>query len=129
MSDVTGILPAAGTAATLGAALLGPAIATYTAALICDTAVPSWHEGYREMPYLYPALSGAAGGLGLLAVRPADAGPARRLAVAGASVELVAKQLMMRRLAAAPGLESSRGLAEPYEKGRAGDRAAAPPRS
>jgi formate-dependent nitrite reductase membrane component NrfD len=121
VSDVTGILPAAGTAATLGAGLLGPAIATYTAALICDTAVPSWHEGYREMPYLFAgSASGAAGGLGLLAVRPADAGPARRLAVAGASVELVAKQLMMRRLAATPGLESSRGLAEPYEEGRAG---------
>ena len=40
VSAVTGILPAAGTAATLGAGLLGPAIATYTAALICDTAVP-----------------------------------------------------------------------------------------
>ncbi len=121
VSEVTGILPPAGTAATLGAGLLGPAIATYTAALICDTAVPSWHAGYREMPYLFAgSASGAAGGLGLLAVRPADAGPARRLAVAGASVELAAKQLMMRRLAAAPGLESSRGLAEPYEEGRAG---------
>ena len=40
VSEVTGILPKAGTAATLGAVLLGPAIATYTAALICDTAVP-----------------------------------------------------------------------------------------
>ena len=121
VSEVTGILPAAGTAATLGAAVLGPAIATYTAALICDTAVPSWHEGYREMPYLFAgSASGAAGGLGLLAVRPADAGPARRLAVTGASVELVAKQLLIRRLSATPGLEASGGLAEPYEEGRAG---------
>ena len=53
VSEVTGILPAAGAAATLGAGLLGPAIATYTAALICDTAVPSWHAGYREMPYVF----------------------------------------------------------------------------
>jgi formate-dependent nitrite reductase membrane component NrfD len=121
VSEVTGILPAAGTAATLGAALIGPAIATYTAALICDTAVPSWHEGYREMPYLFAgSASGAAGGLGLLAVRLAGAGPARKLAVAGAVTELAAKQLMIRRLAATPGLESSGGLAEPYEKGRAG---------
>jgi hypothetical protein len=67
---------------TLGFA--GPAIGTYTAALICDTAVPSWHDGYREMPYLF---AGSA---------------------SGASVELVAKQLMMRRLAAAPG-SSPRG--------------------
>ena len=67
VSDVTGILPAAGTAATLGAGLLGPAIATYTAALICDTAVPGWHEGHREMPYLFASsASCAAAGLGLL---------------------------------------------------------------
>jgi formate-dependent nitrite reductase membrane component NrfD len=121
VSEMTGILPAAGTAATLGAGLLGPAIATYTAALICDTAVPAWHQGYREMPYLFAgSASGAAGGLGLLAVRPADASPARKLAVVGAVTELVAKQLLIRRLAATPGLESSHGLAEPYEQGRAG---------
>jgi DMSO reductase anchor subunit len=121
VSEMTGILPAAGTAATLGAGLLGPAIATYTAALICDTAVPAWHQGYREMPYLFAgSASGAAGGLGLLAVRPADASPARKLAVVGAVTELVAKQLLIRRLAATPGLESSHGLAEPYEEGRAG---------
>jgi DMSO reductase anchor subunit len=121
VSEVTGILPAAGTAATLGAGLLGPAIATYTAALICDTAVPSWHAGYREMPYVFVgSAASAAGGLGLIAIRPADAGPARRLAVLGASVELAAKRLLIRRLAATPGLESSRGLAEPYEEGRTG---------
>ena len=121
VSEVTGILPAAGTAATLGAALLGPAVATYTAALICDTAVPSWHAGYREMPYVFAgSAASAAGGLGLLTTRSADANPARHLAVLGAAVELVAKQLLIRRLAATPGLESSRGLAEPYEEGRAG---------
>jgi formate-dependent nitrite reductase membrane component NrfD len=53
VSEVTGLLPKAGLAATLGAGLLGPGIATYTAALICDTAVPGWHEGYREMPYVF----------------------------------------------------------------------------
>ena len=121
VSEVTGILPAAGTAATLGAGLLGPAIATYTAALICDTAVPSWHAGYREMPYVFAgSAASAAGGLGLLATAPGAAEPARKLAVLGAGVELVAKRLLIRRLAAAPGLESSRGLAEPYEEGRTG---------
>jgi hypothetical protein len=121
VSEVTGILPAAGTAATLGAGLLGPAIATYTAALICDTAVPSWHAGYREMPYVFAgSAAGAAGGLGLLATAPGAAEPARKLAVLGAGVELVAKRLLIRRLAATPGLESSRGLAEPYEEGRTG---------
>jgi hypothetical protein len=121
VSEVTGILPAAGTAATLGAGLLGPAIATYTAALICDTAVPSWHAGYREMPYVFVgSAASAAGGLGLLATAPGAAEPARKLAVLGASVELVAKRRLISRLAATPGLESSRGLAEPYEEGRTG---------
>jgi DMSO reductase anchor subunit len=121
VSEVTGILPAAGTAATFGAGLLGPAIATYTAALICDTAVPSWHAGYREMPYVFAgSAASAAGGLGLLATAPGAAEPARKLAVLGAGVELVAKRRLIRRLAATPGLESSRGLAEPYEEGRTG---------
>jgi hypothetical protein len=121
VSEVTGILPAAGTAATLGAGLLGPAIATYTAALICDTAVPSWHAGYREMPYVFAgSAASAAGGLGLLATAPGAAEPARKLAVLGAAVELVAKRRLISRLAATPGLESSRGLAEPYEVGRTG---------
>jgi formate-dependent nitrite reductase membrane component NrfD len=110
--DVTGILPAAGTAATLGAGLLGPGIATYTAALICDTAVPAWHEGYREMPYVFAgSAASAAGGLGLLAVHPADAEPARRLAVIGAAVELIAKRQLLARLD---------DLAEPYEAGTTG---------
>ncbi|HMI24983.1 MAG TPA: polysulfide reductase, partial [Streptosporangiaceae bacterium] len=113
----TGILPAAGTAATLGAGLLGPAIATYTAALICDTAVPAWHEGYREMPYVFAgSAASAAGGLGLLATAPADAQPARHLAVFGATVELAAKRQLIRRLAASPGAS----LAEPYETGTTG---------
>src|ERR1019366_7673920 len=47
---LTGRLPRAGTAATIGAAVLAPGVATYTAALLCDTAVPAWHEGHREMP-------------------------------------------------------------------------------
>lgn len=117
VSEVTGILPKAGTAATLGAGLLGPAIATYTAALICDTAVPSWHEGYREMPYVFAgSAASAAGGLGLLATHPADAEPARELAVLGAAVELVAKRALIGRLAATGGVS----LAEPYEAGTTG---------
>ena len=100
VSEMTGILPAAGTAATLGAGLLGPAIATYTAALICDTAVPSWHAGYREMPYVFAgSAASAAGGLGLLATAPGAAEPARKLAVLGAGVELVTKRRLISRLA------------------------------
>jgi formate-dependent nitrite reductase membrane component NrfD len=112
VSDVTGILRPAGTVATVGAGLLGPGIATYTAALICDTAVPGWHEGRREMPYVFAgSAASAAGGLGLLAVHPADAEPARKLAVLGAAVELIAKRQLLDRLG---------DLAEPYQTGTAG---------
>jgi formate-dependent nitrite reductase membrane component NrfD len=108
VSELTGILPKAGFAATLGAGLLGPAIATYTAALICDTAVPGWHEGYREMPYVFAgSAASAAGGLGLLVVRPGDAQPARDLAVFGAAVVLAARS-------------DGQSLAETYETGKAG---------
>jgi len=115
--EVTGKLPKAGLAATLAAGLLGPGIATYTAALICDTAVPAWHEGYREMPYVFAgSAASAAGGLGLLAVRPRDAQPARDLAILGAAVELIAKRQLISRLAATEG----QSLAEPYETGTTG---------
>ncbi len=112
VSELTGIAPWAGRAATLGAGVLGPAIATYTAALICDTAVPAWHEGYREMPYVFAgSAASAAGGLGLLAVRPAAAAPARDLAVLGAAAELMAKRRLLARLG---------DLAEPYQTGTPG---------
>jgi len=112
VSEVTGMLPKAGLAATLGAGLLGPGVATYTAALICDTAVPAWHEGFREMPYVFAgSAASAAGGLGLLATHPDDAEPARNLAVLGAAVELIAKRQLLVRLG---------DLAEPYEAGTTG---------
>jgi formate-dependent nitrite reductase membrane component NrfD len=111
-SAVTGRLPRAGLAAAAGAAILGPAIATYTAVLVCDTAVPAWHDAHREMPYRFAGSSAAAaGGLGMLAVPPARARPAAGLAVLGATAELTAAHLLTRRLGAA---------AEPYETGRAG---------
>ena len=82
-----------GWAATLGAGLLGPGLATYTAALICDTAVPAWHEGYREMPYLFAGpLRAPRAASACWPPRPGDAGPARDLAVLGAAVELAAKR-------------------------------------
>jgi formate-dependent nitrite reductase membrane component NrfD len=108
---VTGRLPRAGAAATAGAAVLGPGVCTYTAALICDTAVPAWHEGHREMPYLFAgSAASAAGGLGMLAT-PGHAGLATRFAALGAVTELTAKRRMMDRLG---------GTGEPYRTGRPG---------
>ncbi|MER7503200.1 NrfD/PsrC family molybdoenzyme membrane anchor subunit [Nonomuraea pusilla] len=96
---VTGWFPRLGRAATVGAGLTGTAVATYTAALISDTAVPAWHDGYREMPFLFAGSAAAsAGGLGMLAAPLAEAAPARRAAVLGAAVESVAARRMERRL-------------------------------
>ena len=111
-SAVTGLMPSLGTAATVGAATLGPFISTYTAALIADTSVPAWHAGHRELPFLFAASSAsAAGGLGLLAGPSAESGPARALALMGAAGELTATKLMERRLGE---------VGEPYHSGKAG---------
>ncbi len=109
-ADVTGRHRVVGATATVGAAALGPAVATYTAVLISDTAVPSWHEGYRELPFVF-AGSGAtaAAGLALACAPVRESGPARRMAALGAALELGSFQLMKRRMGLA---------AEPYGRGK-----------
>ncbi|MEU2616151.1 NrfD/PsrC family molybdoenzyme membrane anchor subunit [Micromonospora sp. NPDC007271] len=106
------LLPPAGHAAGLVAAVTAPALATYTAVLLADTAVPSWHEAYPELPAIFAGSALASGaGLGLLAAPTGQAGPARRLAVAGAALELWGAHRVEHRL----GLYS-----EPYATGTAG---------
>ncbi len=98
-SEVTGIAPRIGRAAGLGAGLLGAAVASYTAALIADTAVPAWHEAHRELPFLFVGSAAAAsGGFGLMAAPLRENAPARRMAALGAIAELAASELMDRRL-------------------------------
>ncbi|TLP58006.1 polysulfide reductase [Microbispora tritici] len=111
-SAVTGLLTPVGDAASVASGLSGLAMATYTAVLLADTAVPSWHEGMRELPFLFSGSALASAGAALMLTTPrAQAGPARAAAVAGAVTEVVAGELMERRL----GL-----LGEPYRTGRAG---------
>jgi hypothetical protein len=105
-------LPPAGRAAGLAAAGVAPGLATYTAVLIADTAAPSWHEAYAELPFVFAGSAlASASGVGLLAAPPAETAPARRLALVGAAAELAAS----RRIEARLGL-----LSEPYRQGRAG---------
>ena len=112
LSNVTGRLPRVGRLAGLASAALGGPLATYTAALITNTAVPAWHEAYREMPFLFAGSAAAAAGGAAVALAPLDeSGPARKVAVAGTAVELVAHQLLHERLGM---------LAEPYKEGRPG---------
>jgi len=104
--------PALGKVATFVAGLLGPAVASYTAVLIADTASPAWHDGYREMPFAFVgSAAAAAGGLAMITTPAAEAVPAARAALAGIGLEFVGSQLLKRRI----------GLAgEAYEQGSAG---------
>jgi formate-dependent nitrite reductase membrane component NrfD len=111
-SELTGRLPTVGRLATGAAAVAGPAVASYTAVLVADTAVPAWHEGHRELPFVFVgSATCAAAGLGLLGASPADSGPVRRAAVLGAAVETAATHLMRRRLGV---------VRETYDAGSAG---------
>jgi formate-dependent nitrite reductase membrane component NrfD len=113
-SDVTGRLPRLGRVAAGVAGILGPVVATYTAVLVADTAIPAWHDAHRELPFLFMGSAAAsAAGIALATTPAPDAGPARRLAAIGAGLEVGAFRAMKSRLGAA-------GVAGPYEDGRAG---------
>jgi hypothetical protein len=98
--------------AGLAAAAIAPGIATYTAVLLSDTAVPSWHAAYPELPFVFAgsALAGSAG-LSLMTAPVRENGPAVRLAALGGALELAASHRMESRL----GL-----VGEPYGEGKAG---------
>lgn len=95
-----------------GGLLVGPTLSTYTAVLLSNTAVPAWHEGRRELPFMFAGSAMASAGAAAAALTPrSHAGPARRLLAAGAALEVAATQALERRLG---------DLAEPYRRGRAG---------
>jgi DMSO reductase anchor subunit len=94
------------------AALFGGPLATYTGVLFANTAVPSWHAAHKELPFVFGASGMAAGGGLTMAISPIEeAGPSRKMAVAGAVVELAA----MHRVETEFGIVS-----EPYHEGKAG---------
>jgi hypothetical protein len=105
----TGLFPRSAKLARPAAALLGLPLSTYTAALVANTAVPVWHESYRLLPFVYG--SGAAQTAAAFAVAstpPEYAAPARRLATAGALIEVGVKEVMHHQLGE---------LGEPYKQG------------
>jgi formate-dependent nitrite reductase membrane component NrfD len=112
-SSLTGLLPGLGNAAGIGAGAMGGAVATYTAPLIADTAVPVWHEAHRELPFLFASSAAcSAAGVGLVFAPPSEAGPARRLGLAGAIGDMASTRAMHMRL--------GRDIGEPLRTGRAG---------
>jgi hypothetical protein len=94
------------------AALFGGPMATYTAVLLANTAVPSWHEPHNELPFVFSGSAMAAGGgLTMLFTPVEEAGPSRKMAVTGAAIELAAMHKV----------ENDHGLvSEPFHIGRAG---------
>jgi hypothetical protein len=98
-----------GSVAGYGAAAIAPGLATYTAVLLANTATPSWHAAYPELPFVFAGSALASGaGVGLIA---APSAPARRLAVLGGALELLG----------AHHVETTKGLlSEPYLTGKAG---------
>jgi hypothetical protein len=93
-------------------ALFGAPMATYTAVLLANTAVPSWREFHTRLPLVFAGSAMAAGGGLCMVFTPVEeAGPARKMAAAGAALEL----------AVVHGVENSDHIAsEPYHEGRAG---------
>jgi hypothetical protein len=106
--SVLGWFPRLGRAAG-ATALLGPALSTYTAVLVADTAIPAWHEARRELPFVFAAGSAMSAGSAVALI--GGGAPARRLALAGAAGELASTTLMERRLGE---------LGQPYREGEAG---------
>ena len=98
--------------AGLVAAVVAPAVASYTAVLLSDTATPTWHDAHRHLPFVFVgSASAASGGLGMIGAPVAEAAPARRLAVGGALLELAVEHRM----------EQAMGItAEPLHEGSAG---------
>jgi hypothetical protein len=110
--DAFGLPPAVRRVADGVAAALGPAVATYTAVLVSDTAIPVWHEARRELPFVFAgSASSAAGGAAVMTTPPGQAGPARTFAVVGSAIEVGASVLARRRLGE---------VGDVYRLGRAG---------
>lgn len=111
-AELTGRLPRLARLAGLASGVLGPAMCTYTSVLLADTANPAWHEGYRELPFVFAGGSLTSGaGAALLAGPVEQNAPVRRMGWAGAALELAASVRM----------ERSHGItSEPYRTGRAG---------
>ena len=106
------LLASIGRPAGIGAALVAPVVASYTAVLLSDTATPTWHDAHRHLPFLFVGSAAAgSGGLAMITSPVGQAGPARRMAVGGALLEFAVDQ----RMEAAMGL-----TAEPLHQGKAG---------
>jgi Polysulphide reductase, NrfD len=99
--------------AGLEAAAFGPLLAVYTAVLLADTSTPTWNHARDELPFVFvSSASLASAGLAMVTTPVAETAPARKLAVIGVVGDLVATQVMRRRMDPV--------AAEPLRDGRPG---------
>jgi formate-dependent nitrite reductase membrane component NrfD len=85
--------------AGLEAALFAAPLAVYTAVLLSDTAMPTWNDAHRDLPFVFvSSASLASAGLAMVTTPTAETGPARSLAVLGVIGDLTAMKLMERRM-------------------------------
>jgi hypothetical protein len=112
LNSATGLFPRLARISRPAAAALGLPLATYTGALLAQTAVPVWHEARRELPLLFGSGAAVSAGAAATLLTPVEhAAPARRLALLGASSELLTAAVMERRLGQ---------VGDPYNEGAAG---------
>lgn len=101
-----------GKVSTAGAALLGPSVATYTAALMANTAVPAWHEGFEMYPFIFVSSAAtSAAGWGLLFAPASETGPLVGLGALAALTEVTLAKVHERRIGI---------VAEVFHEGKAG---------
>jgi formate-dependent nitrite reductase membrane component NrfD len=111
-NSTLGWLPRPAAIAKPVAAVLGLPLASYTGALLTDTAVPAWRQARVQLPFVFAGGAAASAGAAAMMATPSKhAGAARRLAVGGAVAEMGAALAMDRGLG---------DLAEPYHQGVSG---------
>jgi formate-dependent nitrite reductase membrane component NrfD len=97
--ELLGILKPVRWAAEVVAFLSGPPLATYTGALVANTAIPVWSEARDELTWVFGLSAAASAGAAAAMVTPTEAaGPARRAAVYGAVAELGLVEYMEKKL-------------------------------
>ena len=113
LGPLRGLLRAVETPASVVSGVLGAPLAAYTAVLLGDTAVPTWHEMHENLPFVFVSSASLASGGLMLVTTPTDqAGPAPVFAVAGVAGELVAMRVMKKHMDPV--------TVEPLETGRPG---------
>jgi formate-dependent nitrite reductase membrane component NrfD len=110
--ELLGVLKPVKVAGDVVAFLAGPPLATYTGALVANTAIPVWSEARDELPWLFGASAAASAGAAAAMATPVEfAAPARRAAIAGVVAELGLMKAMEKKLGF---------VGEVYKQGAAG---------